>query len=204
MCRPRRLPHAPATPGLVGGGPPWEGAGLSFPTLLAMGTDLYPPHPLSLSFSIHKMGTGRGLCDLGYTNSGLGWTLSGHTGQVSKTDLASPRAARGVLAVRQSTRTPVAGARPGERAGAAGGWQGGLGVSCQGGLARPPPGCLTLIGLPLLHTGRGWGGRRLAQTQAASSPACCGHCAQQASGSQTRAGLSLGLPSSWISVFMVT
>ena len=73
-------------------------------------------------------------------------------------------------------------------------------VSCQGGLARPPPGCLTLIGLPLLHTGRG----RLAQTQAASSPACCGHCAQQASGSQTWAGLSLGLPSSRISVFTIT
>ncbi|XP_055260910.1 protein GUCD1 isoform X11 [Moschus berezovskii] len=45
--------------------------------------------------------------------------------------------------------------------------------------------------------------RRLAQMQAASCPACCGPCTQQASSSQTRADLSFGLLSSRISVFTI-
>ncbi|XP_055260913.1 protein GUCD1 isoform X14 [Moschus berezovskii] len=44
---------------------------------------------------------------------------------------------------------------------------------------------------------------RLAQMQAASCPACCGPCTQQASSSQTRADLSFGLLSSRISVFTI-
>ena len=71
------------------------------------------------------------------------------------------------------------------------------GVSCQGGLAPGLlPGCLTSPSSPPHGAGGPRTPRRLTWTQAASSPACCGHCAQQAAGSQNPpASVSLRPPS---------
>lgn len=109
---------------------------------------------------------------------------------MSRTDLSQPLGCSESAGLGTERRDPSGVTAWGARWRSHPGWWGRPGVSCQGGLAPDLlPGCLTLPSSPPHGAG---GPRRPVWTQAASSPACCGHCAQQASGSQTPpASLSL-------------